>query len=210
MIKPFTYDAEPGEIRDNIALVQALERCAAAYRNRCFNDLDGEYPNPMWVRLYSATERLKQAVCKNGVCKNNVARTILEIGSDLMGCDDIAILELNGDSTLFLLAGSGMTAAREQALAANAGALASAIETPQILIANAHTPYEQLWSELGTTAFVPVWHEGRPRGAIIFYGMLPQRNDLDLADRELLRLLSMFSGPSLFNTLSSATPHSCP
>ncbi|HEX3093897.1 MAG TPA: GAF domain-containing protein, partial [Candidatus Angelobacter sp.] len=143
----------------------------------------------MWVRLYSATERLKQAVCKNGVCKNNVARTILEIGSDLMGCDDIAILELNGDSTLFLLAGSGMTAAREQALAANAGALASAIETPQILIANAHTPYEQLWSELGTTAFVPVWHEGRPRGAIIFYGMLPQRNDLDLADRELLRLL---------------------
>jgi hypothetical protein len=194
MIKPFTYDEELCQISDNIALVQALERCAAAYRNRCLN-LDGEYPNPMWVRLYSATDRLKQAVRKN-----NVSQTILEIGSDLMGCSDMAILELHGDSTLSLLAGSGMTAGREQALAANAGALVSAIETRQISIANTHTPHDQLWSELGTTAFVPVWHQGRPRGGIIFYRMLPQRNDLDLADRELLRLLSMFSGPSLFST----------
>lgn len=195
MIKPFTLDGETCQIRDNIALVQALERCAAAYRNRCLNNLDGEYPNPMWVKLYSATERLKQAVCKN-----NVALTILEIGAQIMGCDDMAILELQGACKLSLLAGSGMTAGRLQALAANAGVIASAIEIRQISIVNTETRYDQLWSELGTTAFVPVWHESRARGAIIFYRMLPQRNDLDLADRELLRLLSMFSGPSLFNT----------
>jgi hypothetical protein len=194
MIKPFTYDEEACQISDNIALVQALERCAAAYRNRCLNDLDGEYPNPIWMRLYSATERLKHAVCKN-----KVSQTILEIGSDLMGCADMAILELRGDSTLSLLAGSGMTAGREQALAARAKALASAIEARQISIANTHSPYDQLWEELGSTAFVPVWHVCRPRGGIIFYRMLPLRNDLDLADRELLRLLSMFSGPSLFS-----------
>jgi hypothetical protein len=194
MMKPFTYGEETCEINDNIALLQTLERCAAAYRNRCLNDLDGEYPNPMWVRLYSATERLRQAVCEHKVCQ-----TILAIGSDLMGCADMAILELHEDSTLSLLAGSGMTAGRKQALAAKAEALASAIEMRQISIANTHTPYDQLWSELGTTAFVPVWHIGRPRGGIIFYRMLPQRKDLDLADRELLRLLSMFSGPALFS-----------
>jgi hypothetical protein len=194
MIKSLIFDEEACQISDNIDLVQALERCAAAYRNRCLNNLDGEYPNPIWVRLYSAAERLRQAALKS-----NVARTILEIGSDLMGCADMAILELHGDSTLSLFAGSGMTAGREQALAANAGAIASAIGTRQISIANAHTPYDQLWSELGSTAFVLLWHESRPRGAIIFYSMLPQRNDLDLADRELLRLLSMFSGPSLFS-----------
>jgi hypothetical protein len=148
----------------------------------------------MWVRLYSATERLRQAVREH-----KVSQTILAIGSDLMGCADMAILELHGDSTLSLLAGSGMTAVRKQALATKAEALASAIETRQISIANTQTPYDQLWSELGTTAFVPVWHVGRPRGGIIFYRMLPQRNDLDLADRELLRLLSMFSGPLLFS-----------
>lgn len=194
MIRPFTYDPEPCQIGDNIALVQALERCAAAYGNRCLNNSYSDHPNPMWVRLYSATERLKQAVCRN-----NVAQTILEIGSDLMGCDEMAILELHGGSAVSLLAGSGMTAGREQALATNAGAIASAIGTRQISIANAHTPYDQLWSELETTAFVPVWHENRPRGGIIFYRLLPQRNDIDLADRELLRLLSMFSGPSLFS-----------
>lgn len=190
----FIYDEETCQIGDNIALLQSLERCAAAYRSRCLNDLDGEYPNPMWVRLYSATERLRQAVREH-----KVSQTILAIGSDLMGCADMAILELHGDSTLSLLAGSGMTAWREQALAAKAKALASAIETRQISIANTHTPYDELWSELETTAFVPVWHVGRPRGGIIFYKMLPQRSDLDLADRELLRLLSLFSGPSLFS-----------
>jgi len=198
MIKTLS-DVEAWQISDNIALVQALERCAAAYRNRCLSELDGEYPSPMWVRLYSATERLKQAVCKNTVCKTNVARTLLKIGSNLMGCNDMAIVELHADSCLSLLAGSGMTAGREQALAANAGKIASAIETRHISIANAHTPYDQLWLELGITAFVPVWHQNMPRGAIIFYRLLPQRNDLDLADRELLRLLSMFSGPSLFS-----------
>ena len=193
-MKPFTYDEAACQIGDNIALVQALERCSAAYRNRCLNSLDGEYPNPMWVRLYSATERLKQ-----GVRKHSVPEAILEIGSDLMGCADMAILELHGDSALSTLAAPRMTAARAQALAANAGALASAIQTRQISIAHQHTPYDQLWSELGITAFVPLWHQGRPRGAIIFHKMVPQRNDLDLADRELLRLLSMFSGPALFN-----------
>ena len=72
MIWPFTYDGEPCQIGDNIALVQALERCAAAYRNRCLNNSSVEHPNQMWVRLYSATERLKQAVCRN-----NAAQTIL-------------------------------------------------------------------------------------------------------------------------------------
>jgi hypothetical protein len=149
----------------------------------------------MWVRLYSATERLKQAVCRN-----NVARTILEIGSDLMGCNDMAILVLHENSTLSLLAGSGMNAGREQELSANAGGIASAIEKRQISIANTDTPYNELWSELGIAAFVPVWHENTPRGAIIFYRFLSPQSDLDLADRELLRLLSMFAGPSLFST----------
>lgn len=194
MMNPFTHDGETCEIRDKVALVQALERCAAAYRDRCANRLYEERPNPMWVRLYAACERLRQAVCQN-----NVARTILDIGSDLMGCNDMAILELHGDSTLSLLAGSGMTAVRQQALTENAGAIADAIEAFKISIVNADMAYNQLWSQLGSTAFVPVWHESRPRGALIFYRLLPQRSDLDLADRELLRLLSMFAGPSLFN-----------
>lgn len=195
MTGPFTFDGEPCQIGDNIALVQALERCAAAYHNRCVNNSYGEHPNQMWVRLYSATERLKQAVCRN-----NVARTILEIGSDLMGCNDMAIVVLHGNSTLSLLAGSGMNAGREQELSSNAGGIASAIEKRQISIANTDTPFNALWSELGIAACVPVWHENAPRGGIIFYRFLSPQTDLDLADRELLRLLSMFAGPSLFST----------
>jgi hypothetical protein len=194
MTKPFTYDVEACEIIDKVGLVQALERCIAAYRDRCLNSLHGDHPDPMWVRLYVASERLRQAVCQK-----NVTRTILEIGSALLGCDDMAIVELTGDSTLCLLAGSGMTDTRRQALAANARAIADAIEAFKISIVNTHTAYDQLWSELETTAFVPLWHENRPRGAIIFYRLLPQRKDIDLADRELLRLLSMFAGPLLFN-----------
>jgi len=195
MTGPFTYDGEPCQIGDNINLVQALERCAAAYHNRCVNNSCGEHPDQMWVRLYSATERLKQAICRN-----SVARTILEIGSDLMGCNDMAILALHANSTLSLLAGSGMNGGREQELSTHAEVIASAIEKRQISIVNTDTPFNALWSELGIAAFVPVWHENTPRGAIIFYRFLSPQSDLDLADRELLRLLSMFAGPSLFST----------
>jgi hypothetical protein len=193
MIEPFTYDGETYQIRDNIGLVQALERCAAAYRNRCLS-LCQNRPNPMWVRLYAASERLRQAVLRN-----DVPREIVEIGSSLMGCDGMAILELHGTANLCLLSSSGMTAARRQALVANTGAVASVIAEGQISIVNTGTSYNQLLLELGITALVPVWHEDSPRGAIVFYQFLPERSDLDLADRELLRLLAMFAGPCLFN-----------
>jgi GAF domain-containing protein len=192
MIKPFTYDGETYHIRDNIGLVQALERCAAAYRNRCLS-ICHNHPDAMWVRLYAASERLREAVLRN-----DVPREILEIGSSLMGCDGMAILELHGPASLCLLSSSGMTAARRQALVLNTSAVASAIAEGQIAIVNTDTPYNQLWSELGITAFVPVWHEDSRKGAIIFYQFLPDRSDLDLADRELLRLLAMFAGPCLF------------
>jgi hypothetical protein len=116
-----------------------------------------------------------------------------------MGFDGMAVLELQGTFNLSLLAGSGMTAVRRQALVANTGAVASAIPAGQISIVNTDTPYNQLWAEIGITAFVPLWHEDNPRGAIIFYQFLAEQSDLDLADRELLRLLAMFGGPSLFN-----------
>ena len=193
MIEPFTYDGETYHIRDNIGLVQALERCAAAYRNRCLS-LCQDHPNPMWVRLYTASERLRQAVLRN-----DVPREILEIGSSLIGCDGMAVLELHGPASLCLLSSSGMTAERRQALVVNTSAVASAIAESQISIVHTDTPYNQLWTELGITAFVPVWHEDSPKGAIIFYQFLPERSDLDLADRELLRLLAMFAGPCLFN-----------
>jgi hypothetical protein len=193
MIEPFTYDRETYHIRDNIGLVQALERCAAAYRNRCLS-LCQDHPNPMWVRLYTASERLRQAVLRN-----DAPREILEIGSSLIGCDGMAVLELHGPASLCLLSSSGMTAERRQALVVNTSAVASAIAESKISIVNTDTPYNQLWTELGITAFVPVWHEDSPKGAIIFYQFLPERSDLDLADRELLRLLAMFAGPCLFN-----------
>src|SRR5437899_3135524 len=127
MIRPFTPDGDSYHVHDNINLVQALERCAAAYRNRCHSNLCGDAPNPMWVRLYSACERLKQAVQQN-----DVAREILVIGSSLLGCDEMALLELHGSSDLSLLAESGMTAGRQQALVAKTAAIASAIQAGQI------------------------------------------------------------------------------
>jgi len=193
MIEPFTYDGGTYHTRDNIGLVQALERCAAAYRNRCLS-LCQDHPNPMWVRLYTASERLRQAGLRN-----DVPLEILEIGSSLIGCDGMAVLELHGPASLCLLSSSGMTAERRQALVVNTSAVASAIAESQISIVHTDTPYNQLWTELGITAFVPVWHEDSPKGAIIFYQFLPERSDLDLADRELLRLLAMFAGPCLFN-----------
>jgi hypothetical protein len=180
--------------RGNSALEEALDSWALGCLNKCLRTVPGEQQSSVWSRSYAAAERLRLAVREH-----DAAQAILEIGSNLMGCEEMAVLELHEPSRLSVVAGVGITAEHEQALASDAGAIASAIESGQVTMVIADAPGNQMLSELGITAFVPVWHDRRPRGAIVLYKLLPQRSGLDPADRELLKLFSVFAGPMLFN-----------
>lgn len=194
MINRAGHDAESLRTLRDAALEQALDHCSRSCLDKCLPILPAEDTHFVWLRLYAASERLKMAVREGGV-----AEAILEIGSNLLGCEEMAILELHWPFRLGFLAGAGITPGHEQNLAANGEAIAAAIAEDQVTMVQRDRPYGQLWRTLGITAFVPIWHERRPRGAIVFFRLLSQRSGFDSSDRELMLLLSIFSGPLLFD-----------
>ena len=183
----------PGNDSD-IGLEQALDRCAACCLNGCLETAPGDQAHTAWLKLYAASERLRIAVREH-----DVMQALLEIGSNLMACEEMAVIAIQKDGHVSVLASSGLTERRAEALIARAEQIAAQAGRGQIAIANASGCENALWSELGVTAFVPLWHKSEPRGALIFYKLLPQRTGFDAADYELLQLFSMYSGACLFS-----------
>ena len=181
----------PGTDSD-IGLEQALDRCAAHCLNGCLETAPGDQTNSAWLKLYAASERLRIAVREH-----DVLQALLEIGSNLMACEEMAVIAVQKDGHVSVLASSGLTEHRAEVLIAKAEQIAAEIGRGQITIVNGFG--NAVWSELGVTAFVPVWHKSEPRGALIFYKLLPQRTGFDAADYELLQLLSIYSGACLFS-----------
>lgn len=178
----------------DIGLEQALDRCAACCLNGCLETTPGDQAHAAWLKLYAASERLRIAVREH-----DVLQALLEIGSNLMACEEMAVVTLEEDGRVSVLASSGLTDHRVEALMARAEQIAAEAARGEIIIANASGCGNTLWSELGVTAFVPVWHKSEPRGALIFYKLLPQRTGFDAVDYELLQLFSMYSGACLFS-----------
>lgn len=148
------------------------------------------------MRLQVASKRLTLAAGQH-----EAALALLEIGSNLIGCEQMAVLSVQKDQNLLCLASAGMTEVHEKALRSNSQRVVSQIEDGRLTIVSSEAPVqEKLWSELGVTAFVPVWHHRKPRGAIVFYSLLPQRNGFDEFDRKLLEFLSWCAGPPLFSS----------
>lgn len=175
------------------AVEEALENFAAGCLSTDVGSSPKGHPDLLRLKLYAASERLKLAIRQ---C--DVPRALLEIGSNLIGCEQMAILEMQENSAVSLLVSFDLTESQIQALMSNTERIATEIRGGQITITGADSVCNELWSELGITAFVPVWYRGKPSGAIAFYKLLPQRDRFDASDRNLLQMLSIFSGPSLF------------
>jgi hypothetical protein len=147
------------------------------------------------MKLYTASERLKLAVHDQ-----NVPEAIVEIVSNLMACEEMAVLKLQ-DSHLCFLASSGINEKQKEALIANSGKIAAEIGSGQITVVDPAADSGWWLSEFGVSAFVPVWLDDQPSAAIVLYRFLPHRNGFNDGDRELLQLFSIYSGPCLFDVL---------
>lgn len=176
------------------ALAEQLETRSRDYLQHCLETIPSAERHTIWSRLYAASQRLSQAVKEN-----SVADAVLEISANLLGCEEIAILELHGDSGQFsFLACMKVTATHRNTLLTNVDKISAEIRKGQVRIVDKRNAADQFLSSFGITALVPLSHGQTPRGAIVFFSLLPQRYDLDSGDRELLGLLSVYVGPSLF------------
>lgn len=144
------------------------------------------------ARLYSAANTLHQAV-RNGLVEN----AIFEISSNLIGCEQVALLVLSKKQDRVDFIGSvEFNPTRLDVLRRNAKQIIEEAPADSILIATTGKERSFL-SSLGISARIPFGLDGAMKGAIVFFDLLPQRNGLDARDRELLELLSVYTGRCL-------------
>ncbi len=186
---------EPREIclEEAARLEQLLHDLSAQYLKQCIemSPRDPEYA--AMAKLYAGTKRLHQSI-KEGA----VAEAIAEIGSNLMGCEQMALMVTQGKGNKVTLIGSvGLNQMQLSSMQINAGAIMEEAPADTIYMKSDEEKPDSLLSSLGITAFVPFWLDSTTKGAIVFFDLLPQRNGLDSTDRELLTLLCAYAGPCL-------------
>jgi hypothetical protein len=144
------------------------------------------------ARLYSATNTLHQAV-REGIVEN----AIFEICSNLIGCEQVALLVMSKQQDHIDFTGSAeFNPTQLDTLRRNAKRIIEEAPADSIFIETAGEDRSFL-SSLGISARIPFRLDSATKGAIVFFDLLPQRNGLDARDRELLKLLSAYGGPCL-------------
>lgn len=145
------------------------------------------------AKLYAGAKRLHQAV-KEGA----VADAIVEIGSNLMGCEQMALLIMREQwDHITFINSVGLDLKRIEAMRMNAKGIIEEAPADDIYIKSEAKKPDLFLSSLGVTAYVPFWLDRSTKGAIVFFDLLPQRDGLDSGDRELLKLLCAYAGPCL-------------
>jgi len=146
----------------------------------------------VFTRLYSAAKALHQAV-REGMVEN----AIFEISSNLIGCEQVALLVARKQRNRVDFIGSAeFSQERLDTLRRNAKRIIEEAPEDSIFI-KAGVEERSFFSSLGISARIPFWLDCVTRGAIVFFDLLPQRSGLDAEDRELLKLLCDYAGPCL-------------
>jgi hypothetical protein len=144
------------------------------------------------ARLYSAANTLQQAVRK-GMVEN----AIFEIVSNLIGCEQVALLVMSKQRDRIEFVGSsGFDPKQVDTLRQNAKQIMEEAPAEPIFV-EVEDKEQSFLSSLGISARIPFWIDSATKGAIVFFDLLPQRNGLNAGDHELLKLLCSYTGPCL-------------
>jgi len=144
------------------------------------------------ARLYSAANTLHQAV-RESIVEN----AIFEICSNLIGCEQVALLVTCKQQDRVAFSGSAdFNPQQLEAIRRNGKRILQEAPTDSIYIKSGPEDRSFL-SSLGISARIPFWLDKSTKGAIVFFNLLPQRNGLDAGDCELLKLLCAYTGPCL-------------
>ena len=182
-----------GSETDVARLEQHLEDLSAQYLQQ-FGEASLDDPNIVTLsKLYAVAKRLHEAV-KEGA----VADAIVEIGSNLIGCEQMAVILARGErNEVDFIGSAGLKGRQLYSMRKNARAIIEGAGMGSVYMASNGEEPDPLLSSLGIIAFVPFSLDYTTKGAIVLFDLLPQREGLDSSDRELLKLLCAYAGPCL-------------
>jgi chemotaxis protein CheD len=152
-------------------------------------------------RAAAALQRLKESRSRASALE-----VVGEIVSQLLGCEEYALLALSADGARFsLVSAVGLEPERLQGLLVPQGLLGQAARHGVHYIAGRTSAAGASVHEAGLTVCIPIRNGGRTGGVLAIFRMLPQRRGLNEEDLELLDILSAHGG-AVFSEGGEAAP----
>lgn len=184
------YDAE------RVALKQRLTEIEAESRRRERESMEVEQQHANLTNLYVASYRLHSTLERE-----EVLETVQEIIINLVGCEELAIFELQpGASSLTLSASFGIDASRYGSWPADRGRIGHVVRTGEMWVRGEALDPATAIGEHDLTACIPLTLAGRVTGAIALFRLLPQKRSIEAVDRELFELLATHAAMALHTT----------
>src|ERR1700719_3124888 len=101
------------------SLAELLDARSREYLKHCLDTNPSADRHTVWSRLYAVTQRLKLAVLAGG--RSHICDAVIEIGSNLLGCEEMAVLEVDTEyADISIVTSVGLTAVDRQTLKAHA------------------------------------------------------------------------------------------
>jgi hypothetical protein len=155
-----------------------------------------EYPADLslWTKLYTVSQIMLSAVQQE-----RVPSALEEICSNLLGCEQLAIVEISrATGKVHFVQSQHLSPEMRMTVAEQGRLLESHIQREALqVISDKSDEASVKLSQLRITALVPLWLDEESSGAILLFELLPQRSGYDIEDREVLRLLSTHAGRCL-------------
>ena len=179
------------------SVAKTLEKCSADYLRQA------EEATPSLstsTKLYAASRVLLAANEEK-----RVVPALVEICSNLLACEELAIVEVKGRTReIQFLGEENLLPDQRTILMGNAETIEKWI-TPGNPFFPRHARGEaRVHFPLSVSAVVPLWRDEHSSAAIVLLRLLPQRTEFDKEDRKVLQFLSLYAGPCLRSELRRA------
>lgn len=146
--------------------------------------------------LYVASYRLHETLDRQGVIQ-----VIEEVVTAIIGSEELAIFEMNGDRTaLSLVRSMGLDPSGLRAIPLGEGFIGRAVNEGETYVAQDGQGGPTLPREQGLTACVPLRLGQRVTGAIAIFQLLPQKTAYEPVDHALFELLGTHAAMALYFT----------
>jgi regulator of replication initiation timing len=152
--------------------------------------------NASLANLYVATYRLHGTVEREEVLLG-----MQEVVANLVGCEEVAIYEIDAAGLLRAIWTFGLPGGEMPAIRVGEGLVGQSVQTGETLIVQDPREQERSCGDANLSACVPLKANDRVIGAVALYRLLPQKFDgLTDLDQELLKLLGTHGGIALYCT----------
>ncbi len=143
------------------------------------------------AKVYAAMTRLQSSVDQADALEG-----IREIAANLMGCEEIAVYKLDKDrAAIWLYWSFGIDPNKHSYFDLMREPKLEPVIAGQIVY---RSGVEKLLSgPTPASAIVPIISSGQVRGVVVLFRLLPQRNGIEDADRQICEVLSNCAGRAL-------------